>query len=110
MDEYEVRITRQAREHLREIRRYIECKLQSPLAAKNILLAIRNKIQSLARMPRRVHLTPEQPWHDSGVRRDRVNNYYLYFWIDEDNKKVQVIGVIYVRREQSKQLEQLDME
>ena len=110
MDEYRIRITRQARDHLREIRRYIEYELLAPIAAKNIISAIKAEMQSLSHMPSRIHLTPEQPWHDQGVHRDRVKNYYIYFWIDEENKKVQIIGVIYVRRDQSRQLEQMDTE
>lgn len=110
MDEYRIRITRQARDYLREIRRYIERELLAPGAAKNTVAAIKAEMQSLTHTPARIHLTPEQPWHDQGVRRDRVKNYYIYFWIDEKNKKVQIIGVIYVRRDQSKRLELMGME
>ena len=110
MEEYRIRITRQAREHLREIKRYIEQKLLAPAAAKNTIAAIKSEMLSLKKMPGRIHLTPEQPWHDQGVHRDRVNNYYIYFWIDEEKKKVQIIGVIYIRRDQSRQLELMDME
>ncbi len=110
MEEYTIRITRQAREHLREIRRYIEMELLAPIAAKNTIAAIKAEMQSLKKMPDRIHLTPEQPWHDQGVRRDRVKNYYIYYWIDEEQKKVQIIGVIYVKRDQSRQLESMDME
>lgn len=39
-----------------------------------------------------------------------VKNYYVYFWVDEDNARVQVTGVIYVKRDQAKQLENMDME
>ena len=38
MNEYRIRITRQARDHLREIRKYIECELLAPVAAKKIFL------------------------------------------------------------------------
>ena len=110
MEEYSVRITRQAQNHLKEIRRYIEQELLSPQAAKNTIAAIKAEMQSLKKMPARIHLTPEQPWQNQGVRRDRLKNYYIYFWIDEEKKKVQIIGVIYVRRDQSKQLDVIDME
>ena len=109
MDAYRIRITRQARDHLREIRRYIEYELLAPVAAKNTIAALKAEMQSLAHMPGRIHLTPEQPWHDQGVHRNQVKNYYIYFWIDEENKSVQIIGVIYVRRDQSRQLELMEM-
>ena len=110
MEQYSIRITRQARDHLREIRRYIEKELLSPLAAKHTITAIKAEMQSLSNMPQRIHFTPEEPWRSLGVRRTRVKNFYVYFWIDEENKKVQIIGVIYVKRDQVKRLEGMDME
>ncbi len=110
MERYRIRITRQAREHLLEIRRYIEKELLSPIAAKNTIAAIKAEIQSLSNMPGRVHLTPEEPWHSSGVRRSRVKNFYIYFWINEEGKTVQIMSVIYVKRDQARQLESLDIE
>ena len=37
----------------------------------------------------------------------RVKNYYVYFWIDEENYEVQIIAVIYVARDQMTQLNRL---
>lgn len=110
MQNYEIRITRQARENLKEIRNYITTVLLSPLAAKNTMELIKSKIQSLQTMPGRAPLTPEQPWHDEGIHRMKVNNYYIYFWIDEEHKKVQIIGIIYIRRDQTSQLFLMDPE
>ena len=110
MEQYSIRITRQARDHLREIRRYIEKELLSPMAAKHTIAAMKAEMQSLSNMPQRIHLTPEEPWRSLGVRRTRVKNFYVYFWIDEENKKVQIIGVIYVKRDQVKRLAEVDME
>ena len=36
--------------------------------------------------------------------------FFAYFWIDEDNMKVQIISVIYEKRDQLHQLSQMDME
>lgn len=110
MEQYRIRITRQAREHLLEIRRYIEKELLSPMAAKNTIAAIKAEIQSLGNMPNRVHFTPEEPWRSFGVRRTRVKNYYIYFWINEEGRTVQIISVIYVKRDQARQLEKMEME
>ena len=110
MEQYRIRITSQAREHLLEIRRYIEKELLSPIAAKKTIAAIKAEIQSLSNMPCRIHLTPEEPWHSFNVRRSQVKNVYIYFWINEEGKTVQVIGVIYVKRDQARQLELMDME
>ncbi|BAK46465.1 hypothetical protein CXIVA_04980 [Clostridium sp. SY8519] len=36
-------------------------------------------------------------------------NLYIYFWLDTDAKKVQVTDVIYVGRDQSRQLENMPL-
>ena len=48
----------------------------------------------------------EQPWGELGFRKIRVKNYYVYFWVDENRKEVQIFAVIYVRRDRVKQPEQ----
>ena len=102
--EYKIRITRQAVAHLREIRRYIEVELAAPDAALNTIRTIRAEIAKLAYMPEKIRTIDEEPWKYDGFRKIRVKNYYVYFWIDEENRKVQVIAVIYVKMDQVNQL------
>jgi plasmid stabilization system protein ParE len=108
--EYTIRITKQAREHLRSIKDYISNELLAPEAAYNTIALLRKEIKSLSEMPTRIKLTDEEPWHSEGIHRMRVKNYYVYFWIDEENSKVQITAVIYVARDQAKQLEIMKME
>lgn len=110
MKTYTVRITRQAREHLRGIKKHIAEELLAPEAAKNTIAAIKQEIKSLDKMPERIKLTEEEPWRSEGIHRMRVKNYYVYFWIDEENSKVQVTSVIYVARDQAGQLVLMQME
>ncbi|PIN51658.1 type II toxin-antitoxin system RelE/ParE family toxin [Trueperella pyogenes] len=107
MDEYSIRITTQARAHLRTIRDYIAIELESPAAAMSVLELLRNRMSTLVSMPRHVKLIDEQPWHDMGFRRIRVKNYYVYFWVNDDAKEVNIIAVIYARRDQVQQLKEL---
>ena len=107
MDEYNVKVTRQAKEHLALIREYIATELKEPIIAKRILELLKSEMMSLQTMPYRVKLIGEQPWCELGFRRIRVKNYYVYFCVDESRKEVQILAVIYVRRDQGKQLEQL---
>ena len=107
MDEYKIKVTRQAKEHLALIREYIATELQAPIVAKRMLELLKSEMMSLQTMPYRVKLIGEQPWCDLGFRRIRVKNYYVYFCVDESRKEVQILAVIYVKRDQAKQLEQL---
>ncbi|MBD5526307.1 MAG: type II toxin-antitoxin system RelE/ParE family toxin [Lachnospiraceae bacterium] len=110
MRRYTVRITRQAREHLRSIKEYITDELLAPDAAENTMTALRREIASLSQMPERIGLTEEEPWRSEGIRRMRVRNYYVYFWIDKVNNRVQITSVIYVARDQVTQLELMEYE
>lgn len=103
-DRYEVKVTSHAEASMREIAQYITFDLMAPEAAINLLVVLKQEMEKLVYMPGRVHLTPEEPWHSEGIHRLPVKNFYLYFWIDEDTKKVQVTDVNYIKRDQQRQL------
>lgn len=107
MDKYKIKLTKQAKEHLTLIREYIATELKAPGIAKKMLELLKSEMDSLETMPHRIKYIDEKPWQDLGFRKIRVKNYYIYFWIDDSKKEVQIIAVIYVKRDQSKQLEKL---
>lgn len=107
METYKVRITKQAKEHLILIRDYISTELKQPTIAKEIIRVLKAEIYSLEYMPHRIRCIDEEPWRDLGFRKVRVKNYYIYFWINENKKEVDVIAIIYVKMNQVKQLEML---
>lgn len=107
MVEYSIKITPQAFAHLQEIRNYIECELNAPAAAKKMLLLFKHKMNQLALMPQSYPTIEEEPWGSQGVRKSSANNYYIYYWIDDVNKEVHILAVIYNKRDQYQQLLEL---
>ena len=107
---YIVKITGQAQQQMQEITHYIARELKAPDAALHLLGTLEKAISSLSYFPQRVLLTDEEPWHSSGIHRLSAKNFLIYFWIDEENLKVQVIAVIYEKRDQIQQLFQVDLE
>lgn len=107
---YTVRITSQAENQMQEIIHYIAYDLKAPDAALHLLDALEDSFASLAQFPQRVVLVEDEPWHTNGIHRLPVKNFLVYFWIDEDNMRVQVTAVIYGKRNQLHQLSQMDME
>lgn len=105
MEQYVIRVTAQARQHLRLIRDYLAIDLRQPEIAKKLLELLQKEISTLSYMPYRVKLIEEMPWRDMGFRKIRVKNYYIYFWGNDDTREVNIIAVIYVRRDQARQLE-----
>ena len=107
--EYTVKITEYARGQLREIFRYIAITLQEPDTALRLLDTLEKEITSLSRFPGQAALTEEEPWHSAGIHKLPVKNYIVYFWIDEAARKVQVTAVVYGRRNQARQLTEMEM-
>lgn len=104
---YEVKVTRQALEQMQEITHYIAHELCVLDTAYNLLDEMEDTINSLANMPRKMSLVDEEPWRTEGVRKALVKNFIIYFWVDDENVKVQVVAVIYEKRDQLEQLKRI---
>lgn len=106
---YKIKITSQAQSQLKEIARYISATLQSPATAIKMLDTLEKEILSLANLPNRIALTPEEPWHSQGIHKMPVKNYLVYFWINEELNIVQITAVVYGRRDQKQLLSHMKM-
>ena len=101
---YRLVILPEAQNDIRSIILYIAGELAAPLAALELQGNFEDCILSLSYMPERIKTVDEQPWKNSGVRRTRVKNYYIYFVISESEETVKILAVIYTGRDQSKQM------
>lgn len=109
-NKYEVKVTRQALEQMRAILHYISYDLMAPQAADNLLDDLKSSILKLSVLPKRYPLIEEEPWKSEGIRKIVVKNFLVYYWVDDENNKVQVTAVIYSKRDQIKQLRKMDMQ
>ena len=107
---YTVKTTSQAEEQIQEIIHYIAHELKAPDAALHLLDTLEASFVSLTQFPQRVALVEEETWRNNGIHRLPVKNFLIYFWIDEDNMNVQVIAVIYDKRDQLYHLSKMDIE
>ena len=101
---YKVIVQPEAQQDIREIVLYIARELAAPQAALDLEDEFAKEILSLANMPERVRIVDEEPWREGEVRKIRVKNYYIYFVIDEEEAAVKILAVIYVGRDQEKQM------
>lgn len=100
MDRYQVRMTGHAIEQVRETVRYISFTLQAPDTALQWAARLEAAMASLDHMPARFPRTPEEPWHTEGIHRMPVENFLVYYWINEGRQTVWITAVLYVRRDQ----------
>jgi len=110
MDSYKIIITPDAEEDLVELRNYIADVLLARDTARNYIRTIRKEIGSLSELPTRYKPVDDEPWHSRGVRRIIVNNFFVYYRIDEEHKRVYILNVIYARRDQLRVLEQMNID
>ena len=107
MDSYEIIMTSDAVDDLAELRDYIAYSLSAPETAFSYIQAIRKEIESLSVMPARYKTVDDEPWRSRGIRKIIVKNFYIYYRIDEDARRVYILNVIYAKRDQLKMLSQM---
>jgi len=96
---YKVRIMKPAQNEMREVYRYIANDLQNPTAARNRVILIDEKIQSLKENPARFSLVQDDYLASKGFRLIVAKNHLIFFVIREESKIVSVMRVLYARRD-----------
>ncbi|WP_026394981.1 type II toxin-antitoxin system RelE/ParE family toxin [Acetobacterium malicum] len=101
---YEIEITEQADDDLREIFEYLAVEVQSPQNASGQLDRLEESIMKLDQLPERFRTYDKEPWRSRGLRIMPVDNYCVFYIQDESNHIVTIIRVLYGSRNIEKQL------
>ncbi|MCD7784318.1 MAG: type II toxin-antitoxin system RelE/ParE family toxin [Oscillospiraceae bacterium] len=94
---YEVIVSGPAKNDLKEIATYIR-DLQAPIAAYNQIKKIENRIYSLDFMPERYKLYDREPFEGKGLRMVAVDNYCIFYHVDDEAEMVEISRVVNGRR------------
>ena len=105
--DYKVKLTDHAVAQLQEAVIYISKVLQASTVAKHWAARVKKELASLSTMPARYPLTEEEPWHTEGVHKMSVENFLVYYWIDEEKKIVWITAIVYARRDQLRLLREM---
>ena len=105
--DYKVKLTDHAVAQLQEAVIYISKVLQASTVAKHWAARLKKELASLSTMPARYPLTEEEPWHTEGVHKMSVENFLVYYWIDEEKKIVWITAIVYARRDQLRVLREM---
>lgn len=98
MDKYSVEITEPAEYDLLEIKRYISEELYEPKIAERIISNIADAIFKLEDMPFRYALVSDERLALCGMRKLIIDNYIVFYIVDERIRTVTIVRVLYVRR------------
>lgn len=96
---FQINITRQAEDDLRNVFEYIAYELQSVQNAAGQLGRLEKAIFSLDQMPMRYRAYEKEPWHSRGLRVMPVDNYLVFYIPYPDTLTVEIIRVMYGGRD-----------
>ncbi|MCL2045604.1 MAG: type II toxin-antitoxin system RelE/ParE family toxin [Oscillospiraceae bacterium] len=98
MKKWDVQLSEPAENDLIDIYRYIAVTLLEPAIAWRQIERIRNAVYSLDQMPERGSLFPNEPWRSRGLRRLFTGNYCILYEIDDETDTVNIIAILYSKR------------
>jgi len=104
MTNYEIIMTNDATMDLYTIRNYIAETLGVPDVAKAYIKYIYSDISKLKTAPKRHPVLDDEPWKSRHIRRFRSKNFLIYYYLDEKNKSVYILNIVYNKRDQLKAL------
>lgn len=94
-----------ARRDMIEIVRYISQELQNPTAADQLAMELIEAGDSIPKFPyANPAFIPIRPLKHE-YRKLLVQNYFMFYWVDEVKKLVTVARVVYARRDYERLLE-----
>ena len=99
IEKYEVQYSDEAMVDLEEIFSYIAFSLQAPVAAELQVNRIRAEIKSLCSMPERYMLVDWEPWHSMKMHRVIVDNYIVFYLVNDSEATVDIVRIFYGGRD-----------
>jgi addiction module RelE/StbE family toxin len=96
---YTVLYSPEALKDQKEIYTYIAFHLKALMAAANLIDKIRKAIKELSEFPLRYQAVEWEPWASMGMRRLAVNNYVIFYLVDETELKVKIVRIFYGGRD-----------
>ena len=96
---YKVFISKPAENDMLDIVQYISSILDAPVTASKMLDNFINAVDSLNKMPYGYQLVDDERLSSLGYRKMPVKNYFIFFTIDEKNRRVIIERILYARRD-----------
>lgn len=98
-ESYSVIYSPEAKDDLGEIYSYIAFNLEAPENAGSQINRIRKEIRSLDFMPARYGIVDWEPWKSMGMHKVPVDNFVIYYAVDNTCLTVTVIRIFYGGRD-----------
>ncbi len=96
MKEYNIEYSKEAKQDLIGIKRYIKYNLQEPNTAQKLISKIKMEIDKLKNDPTIYAIIEDELIRKLEIRKLIVNNYIVFYRIKNEN--VQIVRIMYRRR------------
>ena len=108
MKQWNIAVTPEFRDDIRNIHAYISGELLEPASANNVTDRILKAVGSLSELPMRYPLYDKEPWHRRGLRKMPGGNYAVFYLANEESNTVIVLHVFYAGRNIEKCLDDIE--
>ncbi|CRH76363.1 type II toxin-antitoxin system RelE/ParE family toxin [Gardnerella pickettii] len=108
MSSFDILVTQDAENDLKNIRDYIASNISKKTSAR-IINIIKFNIERLSLFPQFAPVVKYEPWNSLGVRRIVVKNFLIYYRVDLEKNTVYILKVTYGKCNQQTVLEQIDL-
>lgn len=98
MNKYKIQFSKDARKDLIDIYSYIKYNLQEPNIAKKLVKKIREEVYKLEDNPTIYAIIKDEIIKKREIRKIKVNNYIVFYRLEENNKIVEIVRIMYGRR------------
>lgn len=98
MNKYKIQFSKDARKDLIEIYSYIKYNLQEPEIANKLIKRIREEVYKLKDNPTIYAIIDDEIIKKLEIRKIRVNNYIVFYKVEENNNIVQIVRIMYAKR------------
>lgn len=98
MNLYRVEYSQEALVDIKSIYTYISQILHAPLTARRQVNRIRKEIRDLEAFPTKYVLVEWEPWASMKMHRLPIDNYIVFYLVDEQAMAVKIVRIVYGER------------
>lgn len=98
MNKYKIQFSKDARNDLIDIYSYIKYNLQEPNIAKKLIEKIKQEIYKLEDSPTMYSIIDDDYIRKLEIRKIKINNYIVFYKVEQEKKMVEIVRIMYERR------------
>ena len=95
---YQLKFLELAKNDFDNIINYVMYDLNNKTAAENLIMRFEKELNYILEYPYWNSTIQSSKGLDNNYRKTKVKNYYIFYTIDEGNKTIIIVRVIYIKR------------